>query len=241
MEKFIRTLSTIITSILFYIFASYFYLAGKGFIYENGTFTLVREARAATSNINTEFATQINKNIAFNFKDTNAKGDENAPLTLFEFSSLGCSHCANFHLNILPRLEEDFVSQGKLKVVFVNFPLEVKSMKGAILSECLSPQKREKFLNTAFIKQREWMLSYKPEEILSNYAIDEKFSKEDAKNCLQNDTLEKNILADRQEAIDKLKIQGTPAFLFSANGINEIIYGVPEYEKLKTYIESRLQ
>ncbi len=241
MEKFIKTISTIMTSILFYVLASYFYLSAKGFVYDNGTFTLVKTANASALNKPTGFANKIDENIALNFKDDKAHGDKNAPLTLYEFSSLGCSHCAKFHLDLLPKLENDFISQGKLKVVFINFPLEAKSMKGAMLSECLNPQQREAFLNTVFLKQREWMLSYKAEEVLSKYAIDENFTEENAKECLQNDALEKDILADRQEAIDKLKMQGTPAFLFSSNGLNEIIYGVPEYEKLKLYIEDRLK
>ena len=238
MEKFIRTLSTIITSVLFYVIASYVYLSNKGFVYENGTFTLVKAAQAAPER--KEFANRIDSNIALNFKDDKAIGDKNAPITLYEFSSLGCSHCADFHLNILPKLEADFVSNGKLRVVFVNFPLEAKSMKGAMLSECLSGEHREEFLKTVFLKQREWMLSFKAEDILAKYATDENFTEDDAKRCLSDDELAKNILADRQEAIDKLKMQGTPAFLFSSDGVNEIIYGVPEYDTLKAYIESRL-
>ena len=85
------------------------------------------------------------------------------------------------------------------------------------------------------------MLSFNPEEVLFKYAVDDTFSADDAKKCVTDDKLAEQIIADRQEAIDTLKMQGTPAFLFSANGINEIIYGVPEYEQLKDYIENRLQ
>ena len=239
MEKFIRKLSSLITFILIYVIASYVYLSAKGFEYNNGVFTLVKSAQAdvATSN---EFANPIDKNIALNFKTDKYIGDKNAPLTLFEFSSLGCSHCADFHLNILPKLEEDFISQGKLKVVFVNFPLEKKSMKAAMLADCLDNQDREKFLNTAFLKQREWMLSFKIEDILAKYIEDTGLSKDQISNCLTDDKMAQEILANRPDAIDKLKIQGTPAFLFSSEDKNEIIYGVPNYEKLKSYIENRL-
>ena len=239
MEKFIKNLSTLITLILIYVISSYIYLSTKGFEYNNGTFTLVNTAKA---NVNTsdEFATLIDQNIALNFKTDKYIGDKNAPLTLFEFSSLGCSHCADFHLNILPKLEEDFISQGKLKVVFVNFPLEAKSMKAAMLADCLDNKEREKFLNTIFLKQREWMLSFKVEDILAKYVEDTGLSKDQINNCLTDDKMAQEILAGRQEAIDKLKMQGTPAFLFSSEDKNEIIYGVPNYEKLKSYIENRL-
>jgi len=239
LEKLIRTLSTILTSILFYVLASYLYLTSKGFLYENGNFTLIKAAHAQFDE--SEFAHKIDSNIALNFSDEKSIGENKAPLTLYEFSSLGCGHCADFHLNILPKLEKDFISQGKIKVVFVNFPLEKKSMQGAMLYECLNAEQRGHFLNTVFLKQREWMLSFNSEELLTKYALNDSFSVDDAKKCLNDDILAKRIIADRQEAIDKLKMQGTPAFLFSANGINEIIYGVPDYELLKTYIENRLR
>ncbi|MBQ8870969.1 MAG: thioredoxin domain-containing protein [Alphaproteobacteria bacterium] len=241
MDKFIKTLSTIITSILFYVIASYVYLSSKGFVYENGTFILVKEAYASTQNEPLQFANKIGADVALNFNADKAIGDKNAPLTLFEFSSLGCSHCADFHLNILPKLEKDFISTGKLKVVFVNFPLDAKSMKGAMLSECVSSENKSDFINKAFLKQREWMLSFKSEEVLAKYAINESFKQEDAVSCLSDDALAQKIIADRQEAIDKLNIQGTPAFLFSDKDANEIVYGVPEYEQLKSYIQSRLE
>lgn len=239
MEKFIKSLSTLITCTLIYVIASYIYLSSKGFEYNNGVFTLVKSAQADTNKTN-DFATAIDKNIALNFKTDKFIGDKNAPLTLFEFSSLGCSHCADFHLNILPKLEQDFISKGKLKVVFVNFPLEKKSMKAAMLADCLDNQERERFLNTVFLKQREWMLSFNVEDVLSKYVEDTGLSKEQINNCLNNDNMAQEILANRQDAIDKLKMQGTPAFLFSSQDKNEIIYGVPNYEKLKSYIESRL-
>ena len=216
-------------------------------MFENGTFVFVKEANAATdtkavdtTDNKNSLAQKISSDIALNFNDEKAHGDANAPITLYEFSSLGCGHCADFHLNILPLLEQDFISQGKLRVVFVNFPLEKKSMKAAMLSECLDSQKREEFLKTAFLKQREWMLSFKSEDILSKYAVNENFDFEAAKKCVTDDKLAERILADRQDAIDKLKMQGTPAFLFTSGDVREIIYGVPEYEELKPYIESLL-
>ena len=239
MEKFIRSLSTFITLILIYVIGSYIYLSSKGFEYKNGVFTLVKQAKAEIS-ATTEFANPIDKNVALNFKADKFIGDENAPLTLFEFSSLGCGHCADFHLNMLPKLKQDFISQGKLKVVFVNFPLEKKSMKAALLVECLDNEDREKLLDTLFLKQREWMLSFKFEDLLRKYANDLNLSQEQINKCLSDENMVQEITANTQEAIDKLKMQGTPAFLFSSKDKNEIVYGLSGYEKMKSYINSRL-
>ena len=84
------------------------------------------------------------------------------------------------------------------------------------------------------------MLSFKIEDILAKYVEDTGLSKDQISNCLTDDKMAQEILANRQDAIDKLKMQGTPAFLFSSEDKNEIIYGVPNYEKLKSYIENRL-
>ena len=108
MEKFIKSLSTIITAILFYTIASFLYLSGKGFVFENGTFVFVKEAKASADR-DDSFAHKIDENIAINFSDDKSAGNKNAPLTMYEFSSLGCGHCADFHLNILPLLKQDFI------------------------------------------------------------------------------------------------------------------------------------
>ena len=141
---------------------------------------------------------------------------------------------------MLPKLKQDFISQGKLKVVFVNFPLEKKSMKAALLVECLDNADREKLLDTLFLKQREWMLSFKFEDLLRKYANDLNLSQEQINKCLSDENMVQEITANTQEAIDKLKMQGTPAFLFSSKDKNEIVYGLSGYEKMKSYINSRL-
>lgn len=242
MEKFIRRLSAVITSVLIYVICAYGYLSLKGFVFHDGTFTLVQPAQAQISAADNSqgIAVKLEDNVALNFKPAEIIGKSDAPLTMYELSSLGCTHCAHFHLNILPRLKKDFIDNGKLKVAFINFPLDRKSMQGAMLSECVPLQNRQNFLKMVFENQREWMLSFNTEKILKSYALANGLNKTDAAKCLENDTLAQQILNDRQEAIDKLKMQGTPAFLIAHNGLYEIIYGVTDYEELKNYLSGLL-
>lgn len=244
MEKFIRTLSTIITSLLLYVVCAYSYLSLKGFVYNNGTFTLVSPANAQ-SNEDTPLeqngiAVKLDDNMAVNFTPVYTFGDSKAPLTIYELSSLGCTHCADFHLNILPQLENDFIKSGKVKVSFVNFPLDRKSMQGAMLSECVPVLNRGKFINLMFENQRNWMLSLDADKKIKLFAADAGLEPKAAEQCLENKDLAQNILSLRQEAIDKLKMQGTPSFLVTGDGKNEIIYGVPEYQALVDYLNNRL-
>lgn len=244
MEKFIRTLSTVITSVLLYVVCAYSYLSLKGFVYNNGSFTLVSPANAQSSDAaapeQNGIAVKLDNNIAVNFVPVYTLGSNDAPLTVYELSSLGCTHCADFHLNILPRLEEDFIKDGKIKVAFVNFPLDKKSMQGAMLSECVPVLNRGKFINSMFENQRTWMLSLNSEEKIKEFAKEAGLESEAAEQCLKNDDLAQNILSFRQEAIDKLKMQGTPSFLIIGNGKNEIIYGAPNYQDLTDYLNNRL-
>lgn len=241
MEKFIRSLSAIITSLLIYVIGAYAYLSLKGFEFQNGTFSLVQSAEAADNqNASNSIAAKLDDNLSLTLTNVQSLGQNDAPLTMFEFSSLGCTHCADFHLNTLPKLEKDFIEPGLLKVIFINFPLDKKSMQGAMLAECMPEKNRENFLNTVFAKQREWMLSFNTEKLLTDYAVANGLNKTAIENCLKDDKLAQEIIADRQEAVSKLKMQGTPAFLISGNGKNEIIYGVVDYSLLKSYLEERL-
>ncbi len=240
MEKFIHRLSSVITTVLIYAICAYGYLSFKGFIFHDGNFILVQTAEAQTSESGerNDIAIKLDDNLALNLMPVETIGQDDAPLVMYEFSSLGCTHCAHFHLNLLPKLKKDFVDNGKLKVAFINFPLDRKSMQGAMLSECVPIQNRQNFLKMVFENQREWGLSFNTEKILKSYALANGLKKADAEACLKNDSLAQQIINDRQEAIDKLKMQGTPAFLISYNGQYEIIYGVPDYEALKTYLSN---
>ena len=252
MEKWIHRISFIITLCIVYVIAGFSYLSFKGFVYQNGSFELVKGANAGffdfAKNTSQEEKTEekpktalMAKNVALNLPQTTIAGDEAAPLTLFEFSSLSCTHCADFHLNGLKKLEKDFLDTGKIRVVFIHFPLDRGAMQAAMLSECVPPQKKPDFLNLVFKKQLEWTLSLNPEKHLINYAVMNGLNAEDAQKCLKNDDLAKEIISNRQEAIEKLKIEGTPAFLISTKDKNEIVYGVSNFIDFKARLRQRLE
>ena len=140
----------------------------------------------------------------------------------------------------LPLLEQDYISQGKLKVIFVNFPLERKSMQGALIAKCIPDKNYYEFIKTAFKNQREWYFSSSSEKIFSDYAAHNGLSKTKAAECLKNDDNAKDIIEIRQQAIDKLKISGTPSFLLTSGKEREVIYGVPSYESLQKLLDKKL-
>ncbi|HCU59350.1 MAG TPA: hypothetical protein DIC64_05160 [Alphaproteobacteria bacterium] len=248
MEKWIHRISFVLTFAFMYVLMAYVYLSFKGFVYQNGTFELVKKAEAGILDFaknddepEKKASAVLARNVALNLPQTIIAGDENAPLTIFEFSSLACTHCADFHLNGLKKLEKEFTSQGKVKVVFIHFPLDRRSMQAAMLAECVDYDKKADFLNLVFSKQREWVLAVEPEKDLINYAIINGLSAAAAEKCLKNDDLAKEIISNRQEAIDKLKIEGTPAFLISTENKNEIVYGISNINDFKNHLRERLE
>ena len=247
MDKIIHRISFIISAVLIYVFGAYTYLTYKGFVYENGSFVLISDAKAgffdnkeAFLEQEAPFASEVDRKTALNLPENLIAGDKATPLMIYEFSSLGCTHCADFHLNMLPKLDKNYIKEGKLGVTFVHFPLDKRSMQAAMIAECLDEEKKADFINLVFSKQREWVLAADATNYLTNYGIMSGLSAADVAHCLKNDDIAKEIIFNRQEAIDKLAIQGTPAFLVVGADKNEIIYGVSNINELKAYLDKRL-
>lgn len=237
MEDFIKKVSNALSIIVVFCISAVFYFNYKGFVYENGKIYLQKQvATAAEMN---GIATVLPADMAINVSAKYALGSVSAPLTLYEYSSLSCPHCADFHLDIMPRLIEDYVDKGLLRVIFVNFPLDKNSMKAAMLSECMTYENYFGFLDKMFDTQRSWWMDEDNDQLFRT-AAEYGVSYDEAMSCISNNTVAQEIITNRQDAIMRLKMQGTPAFLFSGADGNEIIYGVVKYGKLKEYLDNRL-
>lgn len=143
------------------------YLSFKGFVLnEKGEIVLVKAAHAQDEA--PAPAPVIPANYAMPEGMTMGKAD--APIALYEFSSFGCFHCADFHLNVLPAIKEKYIDKGLVKLVFVPFPIDRASMDGALLAACVPADKYFAFVDVLFKKQREWGLSRNPTKVLTQYA-----------------------------------------------------------------------
>ena len=124
-ERIIRSLSSFVAAVVVFFLAGGVYLSSKGFeVQDDGRIVLVKHAYAQ-ENVAVD-KVKLPDNIVL--PQEHSEGDDNAPVTLYEYSSFGCSHCADFHLTVLPKLKEKFVKKGLLRIVFVPFPLEEKSI-----------------------------------------------------------------------------------------------------------------
>ena len=246
MENFIKKLSKTLSFLIVFFLSAAFYFNFKGFSFVDGKIVYTGDAVQAqqveqiVASLPTNgIAKVLPANIHINASDRYAIGSLNAPITLYEYSSLGCPHCSDFHVDILPKLIEEYVSQGLLRVIFVNFPLDRKSMRAAMISECMSYENYHEFLRTLFSNQRSWWLD-RDDERLYRYAAEHGLGYEQTNMCAHNDNIAREIVSNRQQALSQLHIQGTPAFLFSGADGNEIIYGSPSYSKIRDYLNTRL-
>ena len=153
MDNIIKNLSKLTTFVIAFFVAAYFYFTYKGFmIDENGQIVLRTQIAAAAEKHG--IATVLPDNLHLNASEKYAEGSLGAPLTLYEFSSLGCPHCADFHLDVIPELKKEYVEKGLLRIIFVNFPLDKKSMEAAMVLQCASVDNYQGLLSRLFDKQR---------------------------------------------------------------------------------------
>lgn len=141
-------------------------------------------------------------------------GDHNALVTLVEYSSLSCPHCAHFHKDVLPALEKEFISTGKVKLVIRHFPLNEPAMKASQLVECVGAQggNRINFLKGLFDTQEKWAFSESYLMDLKKIALVGGVDSAAFDSCVADGNLEARILNSRKEAAEKLSVNATPTF-----------------------------
>ena len=238
-EEIIKTISTWVAALAIFVFAAGGYLSLKGFVPDgNGGFVLMKNAQAATPADQAERTAKVKSMV---LPKGHVLGKAGAPITIYEYSSFACTHCSEFHLDTLPRLKENFIDKGLVRLVFVDFPLDKKSMYGSLVSRCVKPAKYHQFVTLLFKKQREWALSSKYEKVISQYALLSGLSNEELKACMKNEeTIGSEIMSNRGNAIEFLGIQGTPSFLIVKGNDREVFHGLPSYGKLAGILNEKL-
>ena len=233
MFEIIRRVCRVMAVLAVYIMCAYGYLTAKGFIFKDNQFILSNAAQAKEN-----FSQKVTGDVGISEDRIRALGRPDAPLTMYDYSSMACSHCREFHKFILPKLERDFIATGKLRFVFVHFPIEPLSMRAAKLSYCLPKEKFYDFISDLY-DNRDWLFSKKEEKI---YEHAKAFGMTDAdiEACNEDKKLTSDILLFRENAIQTFKIAGTPSFIVSGADGQELILGSKSYDEFKEYLEHRL-
>ncbi len=163
-------------------------------------------------------------------------GSNDAPVTIQEFSSLGCPHCANFHRNILPQIKKKYIDTGKVRLIFTDFPLGTPALAASMVARCAGPKKFFGFIEIIFSSQSQWARSSDPLKALSKVARFGGMSVADVDACLKYQGLLTHIRQNAQVAMDKHKVNSTPTFVI--NG--ELVSGAQSFESFKKVIDKAL-
>lgn len=232
--RVVRRISKIVALLVMYVICAGGYLMEKGFKLTDNGIVLTKRAYAQED----AFSVKVNGDVGIDAARMRSMGDETAPLTIYGYSSMTCSHCKDFHQYVLPKIERDFISSGKVRFVFVHFPLEQVSMRAAKISYCLPKEKYYDFISTLYDK-RDWQFA-DTEKLLDKYAKEYGMTDESLAACKENTKLTSDILLTRNQAIETFGIQGTPSFIVEGKDGKELIVGSRGYDDLKEYLNKRL-
>jgi protein-disulfide isomerase len=165
-------------------------------------------------------------------------GPDNAPVTIIEYASLTCPHCANFHKNSLPELKKRYIDTGKVRLIFREFALNPLDAGAVMLARCLDKDKYFDFIEVLFNTQDQWVVQ-KPIEPLMAIARQAGFSKERFDACLKNQKLLDDIEAQRNRASEKFGVNSTPTFFINGK-IARGGMSIEELEKqIKPYLDGK--
>ncbi len=164
-------------------------------------------------------------------------GDPAAPVTIIEYASLTCSHCAAFHTLVLPELKKNYIDTGKVRLVFRDFPLDGLAMAGAMLARCASGDRGQALINVMFRQQGTWVTSQKPIEPLTSYAKLAGLNEDDVRACLENQNIMTAIREGQDAATNQYKIASTPTFF-----IEDVkVEGNRGYDYMSKIIDDKLE
>jgi protein-disulfide isomerase len=142
-------------------------------------------------------------------------GDPAAPVTIIEYASLTCGHCAHFYKDVLPQVEKNFIATGKVKLIYRHFPLNATALKASQLAHCLPEERFFPFIKTLFENLDKWGMSQDPDAALAQYAKLAGLTQENIDTCLADKKLQDAIVKHRMEAENKFRVQATPTFIIS--------------------------
>jgi protein-disulfide isomerase len=168
-----------------------------------------------------------------------ALGPANAPVTITEFASMTCPHCAAFNADVFPKIKSTYIDTGKIRYVFREFPLDIKAAAGSMLSRCIAKDDAAKYFavtDLLFKQQSDWVTK-NTTETLSRIGKQAGLSQQAVDDCLKDQSLLDKIAADQKFANEVLKVNSTPTFFI--NG--EMIKGETSFEEFDKRIKSLLK
>jgi protein-disulfide isomerase len=142
-------------------------------------------------------------------------GNANAPVTIIEYASLSCPHCAHFENEVLPEIEKKWIATGKVKLVMRDFPLDREALAAEVLARCVPPQRYYPLIKTLFASQPEWVPEPDWRAALARIAKLAGIGDSEFNACLANKQIENEVTDSRLVAAQQLGVDATPTFFIN--------------------------
>jgi protein-disulfide isomerase len=161
-----------------------------------------------------------------------AIGPANASVTVTEFASMTCPHCAAFNAEVFPKIKSAYIDTGKIRYIFREFPLDIKAAAGSMLARCIAKDDAGKYfavIDMLFKQQNDWVMK-NTTETLTRIGKQAGLSQQQVEDCLKDQALLDKIAADQKYATEVLKVDSTPTFFVNGDKIKgETSFG--EFQK----------
>src|SRR3984893_15728540 len=148
-------------------------------------------------------------------KDDRILGNPDAPITIVEYASLTCPHCAHFTNEVLPELKKKWIGTGKAKLVLRDYPLDEPALRAAMIARCAPPDRYYAYIDTFFGSQEKGVTERDYRDALARLVTLGGMSREECDNCLKNTALETKSVEDRLIASKELDVNSTPTFFIN--------------------------
>jgi len=155
-------------------------------------------------------------------------GEADAPITIIEYASLTCPHCAHFANEVLPKLKETWIDTGKAKLILRDFPLDGAALRAAMVARCAPPDRFYPLVEMFFAGQEQWVLTRDPGAALEHLARLGGVSSKEFNSCINDKTLEDRVTQSRLTASQQLGVGSTPTFFVNGSKLE----GAPTFETL---------
>jgi protein-disulfide isomerase len=165
-----------------------------------------------------------------------ALGPENAPVTVVEYASMTCPHCADFHTQVFPKLKTEYIDKGKVRYVFREYPLDEAAMAASMLARCAGDDKFFTMIDVLFDQQRNWAIKDKVVPGLMRIAKQAGFTEQSFEACLKDNKLAQQIYEGAQRGSQKFGVRSTPTIF-----VNGEPFRGASFEELQKVVEPLLK
>ena len=161
-------------------------------------------------------------------------GNKNAKVTIIAYESLTCSHCADFHKDIYPKLKKEYLDTGLVKIEFRHFPLDMAAFNASKIAQCKNDQNL-KILEKLYLNQKMWLKGNTIEQININLKtlIKNEGFEVDFEKCINDKEIEDYVLNDRIEGTKNYNINSTPTIIINEKKFEKSL----NYKNLKNSLE----